>query len=110
MKVSYYNWHFKGRGQYTNAFIETLYLTVLVDYSRVPNSRRGWNNRKRKGGGGNKDVLGGKKIEKLAIGGGEGSDYSGLDIIWFIIWFMFYKEVSSFPQKLLVLPTHAATC
>ena len=64
-------------------------------------------------GGGNKDVLGGKKIEKLAIGGGgggEGSDYSGLDIIWFIIWFMFYKEVSSFPQKLLVLPTHAATC
>ena len=71
MKVSYYNWHFKGRGQYTNAFIETLYLTVLVDYSRVPNSRRGWNNRKRKGGG-NKDVLGGKKIEKLAIGGGGG--------------------------------------
>ena len=47
MKVSYYNWHFKGRGQYTNAFIETLYLTVLVDYSRVPNSRRDWNNRGR---------------------------------------------------------------
>ena len=44
---------------------------MLVDYSRVPNSRRGWNNRKRKGGG-DKDVLGGKKIEKLAIGGGGG--------------------------------------
>ena len=30
-------------------------------------------------GGWNKDVLGGKKIEKLTIGGEGGGDYSGLE-------------------------------
>ena len=30
-------------------------------------------------GGWNKDVLGGKKIEKLTIGEGWGNDYSGLE-------------------------------